>query len=138
MAFRLSSFFSRLWSPREPVALDLPYQEQERRRSETVAAPYLQQERRRNSPYHAVSVTAGHPSCEAARQLGTLRFLTGQAPSLPLPGCDVHPCECTYSHYSDRRTGFDRRVEIDGKPPHGLEERRRNNGRRAGDAKVMR
>jgi hypothetical protein len=117
MAFRLSSLFSRS-------------------RSRDESAPRLEQrpERRRESPYHAVSVTAGHPSCEAAKQLGTLRFLTRQAPSLPLTGCDVRPCECRYSHFSDRRTGLDRRVEIGGKPPHGLEERRQNNGRRAGDA----
>jgi hypothetical protein len=117
MAFRLSSLFPRSRSRREPVS-------------------WLDQraERRRDSPYPAVSVTAGHPSCQAAKQLDTLRFLVGQAPGIPLPGCDVHPCECRYSHYSDRRTGRDRRVEIGGKPPQGLEERRQNHGRRAGDA----
>lgn len=117
MAFRLSSLFSR-----------------SRSRRESASQPDRRQERRRDSPYHAVSVTAGHPSCEAAKQLGTLRFLAGQAPGIPLAGCDVRPCECRYSHYADRRTGLDRRVEIGGKPPHGLEERRHNNGRRAGDA----
>lgn len=116
MVFRLSSFFSRS-------------------RRESTSKPGPQQDRRRNSAYHAVSITAGHPSCEAAKQLGTLRFLTGHAPSLPLAGCDVHPCECRYSHYADRRTGLDRRVEVDGKPPHGLAERRHNHGRRAGDAR---
>lgn len=116
MAFRLSSLFPRLRSRRESTS------------------PLDQRlERRRDSPYHAVIVTAGHPSCEAAKQLGTLRFLTREAPSLPLTGCDVRPCECRYSHYADRRTGLDRRVAIGGKPPHGLEERRLNHGRRAGD-----
>jgi hypothetical protein len=131
MAFRLSSLFS-FWRSRRESA-PRPDQRQERRR-DLASRPLQLQERRRDSPYHAVSVTAGHPSCVAARQLGTLRFLTGQAPSLPLAGCDVHPCECRYSHYADRRTGLDRRVEIGGKPPHGLEERRHNNGRRVGDA----
>jgi hypothetical protein len=130
MGFRLSSLFSWLRSQR--VSASRQDRLQERRRDSSLR-PYLRQERRRDSPYHAVSVTAGHPSCEAAKQLGTLRFLTGQAPSIPLAGCDVRPCECRYSHYSDRRTGLDRRVEIGGKPPHGLEERRHNNGRRAGD-----
>jgi hypothetical protein len=118
MAVRLSSLFPR-----------------SRSRRESASRPDQRLERRRDSPYHAVSVTAGRPSCEAAKQLGALRFLAGQAPSLPLAGCDVHPCECRYSHYADRRTGLDRRVEIGGKPPHGLEERRHNHGRRAGDAK---
>ncbi|MBS1172727.1 MAG: hypothetical protein H6R12_1557 [Proteobacteria bacterium] len=117
MAFRLSSLFPR-----------------SRSRRESASRPDQQPERRRDSPYHSVIVTAGHPSCEAAKQLGTLRFLAGQAPSLPLPGCGVRPCECRYSHYADRRTGLDRRVEIGGKPPHGLEDRRHNHGRRAGDA----
>ena len=117
MAFRLSSLF-HWWSRPEPASW-----------------PERRQERRRDSPYHAVCVTAGHPSCVAAKQLATLRFLTGQAPSLPLAGCDVRPCECRYSHYADRRTGLDRRVEIGGTPPHGLEERRSNHGRRSGDAK---
>lgn len=116
MVFRWWSLFSRSRSSRD-----------------STSRPEVRQERRRNSPYHAVCVTAGHPSCEAARQLATVRFLTGHAPSLPLVGCDVRPCECRYSHYADRRTGLDRRVEIGGKPPHGLEERRRNHGRRATD-----
>jgi hypothetical protein len=116
MAFRLSSLLSRLWPRRESIS------------------PLDQRlERRRDSPYHAVVVTAGHPSCEAAKQLATVRFLKREAPSLPLAGCYVRPCECRYSHYADRRTGLDRRVSIGGKPPHGLEERRLNHGRRAGD-----
>ena len=131
MVFRLSNLLPWLRSRRESVSRLDQLQE---RRLDSASRPHLRQDRRRDSPYHAVSVTAGHPSCEAAKQLGTLRFLTGQAPSIPLAGCDVSPCECRYSHYSDRRTGLDRRVEIGGKPPHGLEERRQNTGRRAGDA----
>ena len=116
MASRLSSLFSRLWSRRESIS------------------PLDQRlERRRDSPYHAVVVTAAHPSCEAAKPLATVRFLMREAPSLRLAGCYVRPCECRYSHYADPRTGLDRRVAIGGKPPHGLEERRLNHGRRAVD-----
>lgn len=131
MAFNLSSLFPCLRSRRESASR--PEQQQERRR-DTASQQYQRPERRRDSPYHALVVTASHPSCEAAKQLGTLRFLAGQAPSLPQAGCDVRPCECRYSHHADRRTGLDRRVEIGGKPPHGLEDRRHNHGRRAGDA----
>jgi hypothetical protein len=130
MAFRLSTLFPWLRSQSESAS---QLEQRQERRRDSASRPYPGQERRRDSPYHAVCVTAGHPSCEAAKQLGTLRFLAGQAPSLPLAGCDMRPCECRYSHYSDRRTGLDRRVAIGGKPPHGLEERRHNNGRRAGD-----
>jgi hypothetical protein len=131
MAFRLSSLFPWSQSRRETAS---PLDQRQERRRESAFRSDERKERRRDSPYHAVSVTAGHPSCEAAKQLGTLRFLAGQAPSLPLAGCEVRPCECRYSHFSDRRTGLDRRVEIGGMPPHGLEERRHNHGRRAGDA----
>ena len=117
MAFRLSSLFSR-----------------SRSRRESDSRPDQRLERRRDSPYHAVSVTAGHPSCEAAKQLGTLRFLTRQAPSLPLTGCAVRPCECRYSHYADRRTGLDRRVKIGGERSGGFIDRRFNHGRRPSDA----
>lgn len=129
MVFQLPSWFPRSWSRREA---DSPPEQQQERRRGSDSRPGQRLERRRDSPYHAVCVTAGHPSCEAAKQLGTLRFLTGHAPSLPLAGCTVRPCECRYSHYTDRRTGLDRRVKI-GNPPHGLDERRQNHGRRAGD-----
>ena len=132
MAFRLSSLFSRLRSRRESDSR--PDQRLERRRDSPHHAVSV--ERRRDSPYHAVSVTAGHPSCEAAKQLGTLRFLKGHAPSLPLAGCAVRPCECRYSHYADRRTGLDRRVKIGGERPGGFVDRRFNHGRRAGDARA--
>jgi hypothetical protein len=87
-------------------------------------------------PYHAVSVRPGHPCCEAARQFGQLRFLSRKAPRLPLPACDVAVCTCRYSHYSDRRTGLDRRAVLDRQREQTLNavNRRQNNGRRSTDA----
>ncbi len=53
-------------------------------------------------PYHAVSVVPGVQHCGACLRLEGLRFLSGEAPRLPLPGCDVR-CRCIYQHHRDRR-----------------------------------
>lgn len=91
-----------------------------------------------NGRYHAVSIKAGDPSCEAARQFGNMRMLSSRAPALPLPGCDVATCTCRYSHYSDRRRGFDRRAvyDLDREREAGFVNRRMNHGRRSTDAMV--
>jgi hypothetical protein len=34
------------------------------------------------------------------------RFLSGAAPKIPLPGCDVLDCKCRFIHHKDRREGF--------------------------------
>jgi hypothetical protein len=41
---------------------------------------------RRNAPrsYHCVDVRAGNPACEAVRRFGNTRFLSDEAPMLPL------------------------------------------------------
>jgi len=90
------------------------------------------------SRYHAVSIRAGDPCCEAARQFGQLRILSAKAPSLPLPGCDVATCTCRYAHYSDRRSGTDRRAvyDLDRERDAEFVNRRRNHGRRSTDARV--
>jgi hypothetical protein len=43
--------------------------------------------------------------------LETARFLSGEAPPLPLPGCTAPRCLCRYAHYEDRRAR-DRRVPL--------------------------
>lgn len=91
-----------------------------------------------DSRYHAVSIRAGDPCCEAARQFGQLRMLSAKAPALPLPGCDLATCTCRYAHYSDRRSGIDRRAvyDLDRERNAAFVNRRRNHGRRATDARV--
>jgi hypothetical protein len=69
----------------------------------------LQLGKREESPYRAISVWPGEPSCQGARQIAPLRFLYRSVPRLPLPECDLAACNCTYAHYSDRRSGADRR-----------------------------
>jgi hypothetical protein len=49
-------------------------------------------------------VDAKASSCAAAHDLRKKRFLSKEAPSLPLPECGNRSgCECTYKHHEDRR-----------------------------------
>ncbi len=58
----------------------------------------------KSSPWRAVAIVPGESACEAARQLRGQRFLTGKAPRLPLPGCNLqNQCQCKYQHLRDRR-----------------------------------
>jgi hypothetical protein len=87
-----------------------------------------------SSQYHAVSIIPGVVSCGAAHRFTGLRFLSRQAPKLPLPSCDAGQCTCRFKHHKDRRAGPRRRGEIGmmqalWKGP----ERRRAGGRRADD-----
>jgi hypothetical protein len=55
------------------------------------------------SSYSCVCVSFGDKACEAVKRLRDRRFLYRDAPLLPLPGCDVKPCQCRYRHFGDRR-----------------------------------
>ena len=59
----------------------------------------------RVGPYHAVSIHPGTSVCQPAKELLHKRFLSGEAPLLPLAGCTAQRCRCVYQHHSDRRTG---------------------------------
>ncbi len=107
--------------------------------TDTQAAP-----RRGNSTqgedtrFRAVSIRPGEGCCEAARQFGNMRFLCAKAPRLPLPECTATACQCRYVHYSDRRSGQDRRRVYDWTRERdlGIVNRRSGGGRRATDAVV--
>jgi hypothetical protein len=61
--------------------------------------------------WHAVSVKPGDGACNAAISGKNRRWLSREAPLLPLPGCTrPDTCQCTYNHHDDRRMGS-RRVE---------------------------
>ena len=53
--------------------------------------------------FHAVSIVPGPRACAAARALGDQRFLSRDAPPLPLKDCSCPNCQCRYEHYDDRR-----------------------------------
>jgi hypothetical protein len=69
--------------------------------------------------WHAVSVAATSDCCSAARVLQRSRFLSAEAPSLPLTGCMAkQSCRCFYRHHDDRRAKPRRREEITGLRPN--------------------
>jgi hypothetical protein len=54
--------------------------------------------------WHAVEVLAPRTSCPAAQALKGKRFLSTEAPLLPLPQCTRSGiCACVYRKYPDRR-----------------------------------
>jgi hypothetical protein len=86
--------------------------------------------------FHAVTIAPGVRACKEARALQGKRFLSRDAPLLPLRNCGSPQCECRYEHYDDRRKGHRRAhdlgVSIDGY--EGEEHRQRpKRGRRRTD-----
>lgn len=82
-----------------------------------------------------MAIVAATGGCEAARTLKGKRFLSAEAPRLPLAKCSAPAeCRCVYKKYPDRRAGPRREVEKTGLQralPGG--ERRRRRGRRSTD-----
>jgi hypothetical protein len=95
------------------------------------------------NPWHAVGISSGPACCRAALSLKNNRYLSHEAPQLPLAGCtQAKTCLCRYKHYSDRRRGprreserfesvLSRRVAA-----RRVDERRTSRGRRATDSKA--
>lgn len=87
-----------------------------------------------DTTYHAVSIVPGRNACAAVYRFSGHRFLSRQAPPLPLPTCDAFQCECRFRHHKDRRTGARRRSDIGLIPAaYSGAERRRVQGRRKED-----
>jgi hypothetical protein len=85
--------------------------------------------------WHAVEIIPQRFACPEARALAKRRFLSREAPRLPLPDCSTPwRCDCTYRHFQDRRTGPRRAWErgLPGLPWHG-KNRRDKRGRRSDD-----
>lgn len=91
------------------------------------------------NPWHAVSVECDRHGCPQAQRLAGQRFLSGQAPQLPLVSCsNPQGCRCVYRHHDDRRAGprrllDDTRSTLRSSPAYIGEERRASRGRRATD-----
>jgi hypothetical protein len=86
--------------------------------------------------WHAVEVVAPRSACAAAQSLKGQRFLSAEAPLLPLAECTRSAlCTCIYRKYPDRRV--EARREPDDTPLRRAAvpapERRRRRGRRATD-----
>lgn len=56
------------------------------------------------SRFHCVE--AHHPPqcCNAVKDIEGKRFLSAEAPILPVKGCDNPHCHCDYVHHDDRRS----------------------------------
>jgi hypothetical protein len=71
-------------------------------------------DRRQPSRWYAVSVVPGDACCKMVRMHQSTRWLSAEAPRLPLPGCDEMHCDCRYRHFADRRTDVQRKQDRDG------------------------
>jgi hypothetical protein len=60
-------------------------------------------------PYHCVAIHHRDGACAAVKRLSGQRFLSKEAPPVPLPACDVATCRCRYVHFEDRRQNDERR-----------------------------
>ena len=90
-----------------------------------------------SSAYEAVSIHSYKDKCPAVASLAGQRFLSSEAPSIPLESCSSETCHCVYMHHSDRRTGTDRRGHHQSADGYtvipGQPNRRKTRGRRASD-----
>jgi hypothetical protein len=90
------------------------------------------------SPWHAVSIVSTSACCQAAISTIGTRFLSREAPRLPLANCSMGArCRCAYQHHGDRRSSA-RRTEDPWSPgrngSYSPEKRVRKGGRRSTDA----
>lgn|GEM_PF-2015961 len=81
------------------------------------------------SRWHGVAINPSRGACVSARSLWNIRYLSKDAPPLPLTGCDAAVCRCHFRHYSDRRTQ-ERRDIGGGMPMLGRIDRRQGRRRR--------
>jgi hypothetical protein len=58
---------------------------------------------RATGDYRCVELRYRGDACDAVKRIGAKRFLPGEAPAIPVPGCDVAQCACRYVHHDDRR-----------------------------------
>jgi hypothetical protein len=88
------------------------------------------------TPWRAVSIISSVACCATAMELLGARFLSKEAPRLPLKGCLMgSDCRCSYQHHEDRRV-LSRRAPDLWNPVHTRyvrEKRRRERGRRGAD-----
>jgi hypothetical protein len=87
------------------------------------------------SPWSAVSIVCTSASCAAAQALKGQRYLSADAPRLPLSDCtSADACPCVYRKHPDRRAGPRREADTTGLRRSGpTPERRSSRGRRSSD-----
>jgi hypothetical protein len=86
------------------------------------------------SQWHAVTIVLQTSSCAAAAMCRNTRYLSREAPRLPLSNCsNPGACPCKFKHHEDRRTGPRRGSDVGSGGDKPNTEKRRNRGRRAKD-----
>jgi hypothetical protein len=87
------------------------------------------------NPWNAVSIVCTSASCAAAQALKGRRYLSAEAPRLPLADCtSADACRCVYRKHPDRRAGPRREADSsDLRRSNPNPERRRGRGRRSTD-----
>lgn len=115
------SFFSKLFASRDGSSVKVSTKQKPPSASPT---------------FQAVSVLQGPKACCASKDVAKVRFLTKQAPALPLAGCTMQDeCHCRYVKHTDRRTEPRRLIDVVGMSAllFESEERRAKAGRRKSD-----
>ena len=88
------------------------------------------------SHWHAVAIRPKGQCCDAVQAQRTARFLSNDAPRLPLAECSTSDtCTCVYKHHEDRRLKPRRQDEKDGlrRSATVTQERRMRHDRRKTD-----
>lgn len=88
------------------------------------------------SHWHAVAIRPKGQCCEAVQACRSARYLSSDAPRLPLAECSTaDTCTCVYKHHADRRAQPRRQDEKDGLRRSGKvgQERRLSGDRRKTD-----
>ena len=82
--------------------------------------------------YRAASLACDALACQAAKDMRGEKFLTGEAPHLPLRDCDRGQCNCHLAFHNDRRSSNKERRNL--QPQSDTDgDRRMSNGRRRTD-----
>jgi hypothetical protein len=87
--------------------------------TDEVLKPQPRENIRRSNPWHAVTILPGPKRCAAATRVLGERYLSSEAPLLPLKECTEPDCRCRYRHHDDRRfdgVSFDEKGEQLGHP----------------------
>ena len=86
--------------------------------------------------WRSVRLRPGLIACESIADLDGQVFLSREAPELPLANCTMANCRCHYVFLDDRRSGIDRRADLErlgNKISINGRDRRHSTGRRGGD-----
>jgi hypothetical protein len=89
-----------------------------------------------DTKWRSVRIRPGLIACDRVANLTGQVFLSKEAPELPLANCSERDCRCHYVFLDDRRSGIDRRDQLEKLGEFlssSARDRRLSPGRRTGD-----